>query len=129
MKRATLVIILLATMTAVFSQETGSRKTTLTKQEYLQKSKAQKTGAWILLGTGVTCLLVAAPGKVDLDLAGILIAGGGLSIVGSIPLFIASAKNKKRAMAATAFLDLQKLQPIAGRKQVYIPGITVRVGF
>src|SRR4249920_474227 len=86
------------------------------KTDYLQKSKNQKTAAWLLLSGGIA---MTVTGMViyqnaynsavednpwyfgtDANPAGAVIATVGLlSCAGSIPLFIASGKNKKRARA------------------------------
>ena len=100
MKNSIVIILLLILSAASFGQQTNSSPS-LTKQDYLQKSKNQKTAAWILLGAGATCLAIAAPGNVSLDIVPVLVIGGGGMVVGSIPLFIASGKNKKKAMSVS----------------------------
>jgi hypothetical protein len=91
----------------VFSQETSPAQS-LTKQDYLKKSKNQKTIAWVLLGGGVLAggigvaagarsVCVGCPEKPK-DQSGWVITGGAL-MVSSIPFFIASSKNKKKAAA------------------------------
>ncbi len=88
-----------------------------TKDDYLLKSKHQKTAAWILLGGGTTLLAVGGiigirgfsnllSGEVDkagnnIGLAGLLDITGAAAMLGSIPLFIASSKNKRKAMSIT----------------------------
>ena len=72
-----------------------------------QKSKKQKTAAWILLGGGagiaatVIIIIVFDPLSVfDLKKSnnrGLLLATGGAAMVASIPFFIASGKNKRKA--------------------------------
>ena len=55
-------------------------------------------------------LLIADSKNADFDQAGtgaVMIAVGFLADLGSIPLFIASSKNKKRAMKATVSLKIQ----------------------
>lgn len=47
------LVIMLAISAASFSQQTTNPSPVLTKQDYLQKSKTQKTVGWILLGGGV----------------------------------------------------------------------------
>src|SRR5690348_16776213 len=78
----------------------------------LKKSARQKTAAWILLGTGAG--LTIAGGIVGTNAVksqdnpfdifprgslagGAMIAGGLAAIVTSVPLFLASARNKKKA--------------------------------
>lgn len=52
-----------------------------------------------MLGTGGALLAIAAPGKVSFDILPVLVIGGGGLVIGSIPLFLASGKNKRRAMS------------------------------
>jgi len=98
MKKMISLAVLLAVAVTSFSQQTEPSPV-LTKQDYLQKSKSQRTSAFILLGTGAALLAVAAPGNVSFDILPILVIGGGAAIVGSIPLFIAAGKNKRKAMS------------------------------
>jgi hypothetical protein len=83
---------------------------------YLKKSKSQKTGAWILLGLGVTSTVIGLiglhqsnnydpnsyfagmSGNTGSSTSGTILTVVGLSMTGgSIPLFIASNKNKRKA--------------------------------
>jgi len=77
------------------------------KTNYLAKSKSQKTAAFILLGIGATTLTIAAIGDLDLDAVGAVVVVGGVATIASIPLFIASGKNKRRAMKASAFIKME----------------------
>ena len=119
---------MLVITTATFSQQ-NIPSPTLTKQDYLTKSKSQKKAAWVLLGGGFALssigAITAAP-KAGEDIgyailllpnaiAGnvqpepennytaqtILLIGGLASMFSSIPLFIASGKNKTKAMSLT----------------------------
>ncbi len=91
---------------------------THTGEYYLQKSKNQKTAAWVMLGGGVALTIVGTVGfTANSDLifidnstadayAFVALVGAGLSL-GSIPLFIASGRNHRKA-ATFSF----KSQPI-----------------
>jgi len=96
------------------------------KNLYLKKSKSQKTTAWVLLGTGAaaitTGLIVSGTASNNDDInSGYdqLATGGVVAIIGtaaclsSIPFFIASAKNKRRAMAVTSGIQ-QIMMPVKG---------------
>jgi hypothetical protein len=98
MKKAILLAILLVISAATFSQQIKSSPT-LTKQDYLQKSKNQKTAAWVLLGGGIAMFAIAAPGNVSFDALGVLVVVGTVATLSSIPLFIASHRNKKKSMS------------------------------
>ena len=81
-------------------------------QQFLQKSKNQKTTAWVLLGGGTLLNLIAtavfpkdyrilgnsSSANSKASTAFILSIAGTGSMLASIPFFIASKKNKKRAM-------------------------------
>ena len=100
------------------------------KTDYLDKSKKQKTAAWILLGSGfalsATSVLLDKP-KAEEDyryyvgifvvepnpqnsysMKSVLLVAGTVSMLGSIPLFIASGKNKKKAMNMTTNIKMEK---------------------
>jgi hypothetical protein len=114
---------------AVFSQEITTPSPPLTKQDYLQKSKRQKTGGFILLGVGATMIAIAAPGTVSFDVVPVLAIGGSAAVLGSIPLFIAAGKNKRRAKAMTAYFDMQQIPttlPATVLKHSY-PAVTLRL--
>ena len=95
-----------------------SKNKALTKDYYLQKSKNQKTVAWVLLGGG---LGIAAAGGIvqlihenqrnggfNLDFTGAFIAiGGGVIALSSIPFFISSSKNKN--IAASIVISNQNI--------------------
>jgi hypothetical protein len=103
MKKIIMGTLLLLIATATFSQQTNPTPT-LTKQDWLQKSKHQKTAAWIMLGSGI-CMV---GGGLAINLSGGLLNGngskglwlsylGGATTIASIPLFIAASKNKNKA--------------------------------
>jgi hypothetical protein len=87
-----------------------------TQEYYLRKSKRQKTTAWILLGSGVTLItsgiIIAANQEeagIEAAIPLVFISGPGIvtSLV-SIPFFISSSHNKKRAGALSPAVGLQQ---------------------
>ena len=106
-----------------FSQQTTPTKPT-PQQHYLQKSKKQKKVAWILLGGGTALMvtgLVIPRGAMIKDgfcvswicdeeyqnddlKAGIFLTGL-VSSLGSIPFFIMSGKNRKKAGALSLKME------------------------
>jgi hypothetical protein len=124
MKKITIYFLLLALPVTSFCQKINDSVPVI-KTDYLAKSKNQKTAAWILLGGGValigTGFIVGDSKNSSFDDAafGALLAGiGTLSAIGSIPLFIASGKNKRRAMKASALIKMETVPLI--QKQSYI---------
>ncbi len=113
MKTIILSLTLLFFMTKSFSQSPA-----FFKNYYLQKSRNQKTVAWVLLGSGLG--IEAAGGLVqliydkqhndflDFDFTGAYIAmAGGVVGLSSIHFFISSAKNTRKARSLT--LSNQKI--------------------
>lgn len=124
-KTASLILILTVVKTSFSQQVTVSP--TLAKQDYLLKSKHQKTTAWLLLGGGIALssigTVIATPkaaediGYValflpnalagnpqqepqnDYSIETLLIVCGATAMLSSIPLFIASGKNKRKAIS------------------------------
>jgi len=122
MKKVIILPLLLALAITSFSQQVVQKKS-LTQTNYLQKSKKQKKIAWILLGSGAALAITAAviPSKLtDEGVPGViwddqysndwslLILPGTVGMLSSIPFFIASSKNKKRARAASVFVNMEK---------------------
>lgn len=119
MKKYSFFILLAIYGTYTFSQ-TYNDTTVTAKTNYLAKSKNQKTAALIMLIGGTvattTGVVVALSGSVDhafgspdadknQTLASILAISGSAAILGSIPLFIAANKNKKKAMSAALIIE------------------------
>ena len=105
------------------------------KQDYLKKSKKQKTAAWILLGAGTAMIITGvalqaneikndpynpvAP-LTDQSESGAAFFGVGLlAAAGSIPLFIASSRNKRKA-ASISFKN-ERFQYLKNSSVVYLP--------
>ena len=103
--------MLLLMTASSFCQQTDHSQS-LTRQDYLKKSKNQKTTAWILLGGGIA-LGVAGPilwSSTGISDSGVdvLMVSGAASIVGSIPLFIAAGRNKRKGMNASAYFQIRQ---------------------
>lgn len=113
MRKFFICIMLVLTTTSSFCQQTDP-KHSLTQQDYLQKSKKQKTAAWILLGGGVVLAVGAPILAISSDWSkqgtgyDVAFYAGCASILGSIPLFIAAGRNKRKAMNASAYLEIRR---------------------
>jgi len=114
MKKFFICTMFLLMTTSSFSQQTDLSQS-LTRQDYLKKSKNQKTAAWILLGGGVA-LAVGAPiltissatwfqSDASWEIAFVT---GCASVLGSIPLFIAAKRNKRKAMKVSTYFEIQR---------------------
>ncbi len=131
MKKIIICTVLFAFATTSFCQQTV-QKQTLTKTDYLKKSKKQKKIGWILIGSGAAIFVVSAiipegelTGELSYpclcydvhendDIKGVFILAGAVSMFGSIPFFIASGKNKKRASQASVFINMKKIPVLKG---------------
>ena len=134
--------MLISTAFITFSQPLSKYQPDIKeKDQYLQKSKKQKTAAWLLLSGGT---VMCASGYYFFIYEGMLGDGvyatkaklalamfytGGAAIVGSIPLFIASARNKGISMSATAGLKIEnnisQLQPSFVKKSY--PALSLKI--
>jgi len=125
-----------------FAQEMG-------RQDFLQKSKNQKTAAWILLGGGVILETVGIL-QAGMDDMGTLVNGfsnalggqnviedssdgtalmivGGAAMLGSIPLFVSASKNRQKGYSVSFKsqpLDMPRLSSKAGKN---IPALTISI--
>lgn len=99
-------------LTKGFNQQIEAPKKELTKQEYLKKSKSQRTAGGIILGGGAILIGAGLATSLGNGLANafrlespknnsgdVLTVLGVISIAGSIPLLISSGKNKRRAFS------------------------------
>jgi len=151
MKKIILYTLLLAFPVAVFCQSIPNDMPAI-KTDYLKKSNNQKTAAWLLLSGGfaltVTSALIAAP-KVTEDygnaLVGIfsaepvpqnnytaeniLLATGTASMLASIPFFIASKKNKRKAMDISANIKMENSRMLQYRSfvETSYPAIALKI--
>ena len=135
MKKSMIYFLLLALPVTSFCQKTNDTVPDI-KTHYLVKSKNQKTAAWVLLGGGAalvgTGLLIGDSKNSTFDdaLTGAGLAGIGiLSTIGSIPLFFASGKNKRKAMQATTFIKMEDARMIHNQSfvQTSYPVIALKI--
>ncbi len=106
MRKIIVFVMLLIISATSFSQPTTTPVPPF-KTDYLKKSNNQKFLAWVLMGGGIAVVSITALSNVGLDfgsteksaspVAPLTIAG--VLMVSSIPVFIASHKNKKKAMS------------------------------
>ncbi len=130
--------------TASFSQQITPAQP-LTADDYLEKSKKQKSTGWVLLGGGTALSVIAiigmkassnASSDASLntlgDISAWAIAGfvGSLAMMGSIPLFIASGRNLSIsiAMHTTAYLKMESIPVIQQNSFVHnsYPALSIK---
>ena len=118
-------LLFISVICLVFSAATKAQMDTMKKvplisaEQYLQKSKRQKTIASVMAISGTVIVITAVFGiSQEENYSGYSISTEGLktaltvtgivSLGGSIPLFIAASKNKGKALSASIGLKLEK---------------------
>ena len=134
MKNVTIILLLLIIATSTFSQQTNPAPA-LTKEAYLKKSKTQKTVAWVLVSTGFLSTMLSAVRTPSIDGGSdqmssaqtVLLITGLAEIGASIPLFIAGARNKKKAMSMS--FRNEKIPQLQKNNFVYkpIPSLSLKI--
>jgi hypothetical protein len=129
-------------MIALFSVLTVSAQgTTESKEFYLNKSKNQKTAGYILAGGGAALIISGIivgngdnnndPNELDFgpnfDVGLWLLGGGLVSALASIPFFISSGNNARKA--ATIVIGHQKIMIPKYNSQVSVlqPAISLKI--
>jgi hypothetical protein len=122
MIKITIFAILFVVSATSFCQQIDPNGLSM-RDHYQKKSKNQKTAAWFLLGGGTAMVVAArivAQNQIENDPFGTvlfaknlggsaaLFAGGICAALGSIPLFVASARNKKKAAEVSLNLKIEK---------------------
>jgi hypothetical protein len=128
MRKLSLCMLFLVVTLPLFSQQTTSPDS-LTKQDYLQRSKSQKTTAFIFLGLGTTLIAIAAPGTIPFDTLPVLAGGVAISIISSTTLFLAAGRNKRKARQLAALLELKQnsLKTYLGTTARSYPALSITV--
>lgn len=147
MKKIIISSLLLIMSSPLFSQQIDP-SLSMTKQDYVKKSKHQKVAAWSLLGGGlvigsigtiialkeaVKVTVIPFPGVLPppdqnkLNFGAALMLVSSIAVIGSIPFFIISSKNKRRA--ASLSLKNGPIPQIYQSSLVYrnIPSLTLKL--
>ena len=135
MKKIIVLTILLIVSVALFSQQIKPAPA-LTKQDYQDKSNNQKSAAWLLLGGGTAVLTITAlsnlgvcigPGCTKKTFPVVGVGLGGAAIVSSIPFFIASSQNKKKAMSLSFKNETAPQLQKDGFANRAVPSLTLKI--
>jgi len=140
MKKFLIVILLLSFQARSVAQQTtpGTNKT---REELLKKSNNQKTAGYLMLIGGAVAIAGGTAlfaenfdlfsGGSNAGEAGgaILVAAGGASMIGSIFVFSASARNKREANSMAVGFKIEKGMPFAfkDKKPAYFPALSFRL--
>ena len=123
MKKIIFLVFAFCLSASSFSQQT-TRPQPQTKEYYFKRCDNQKTAAWVLLGGGATLstvgLLIGVDRMIDeiganfngshdggFTTGAVLFYTGIASMLGSVPLFIASSRNRRNALAVTAVIKME----------------------
>ncbi|NVJ84873.1 MAG: hypothetical protein HWE15_01110 [Algoriphagus sp.] len=138
MKKLFIAIFVVATLIGAaypsFAQQ-------MTKQDYLEKSKKQKTTAWILLGAGAAvtttgaiifsenfCIFGCSKSEVDASNAGgVMVLAGGAAMLASIPVFISSGNNAKKAAELSFRYQPMNIPEYVGTIPKAYPSLTLTI--
>jgi hypothetical protein len=137
MKKGIFLLLLLQISLSAFSQETHN--SLLTKEDYLKKSNSQNKAGWVLLGTGIGCIvgfantfelnlnLGESASQNDNTLSTLFGVGGLASITGSIISFVSAGKNKRKAVSITLINEKLLLPMQEASTMKTQPAINVRL--
>lgn len=128
MKKIIICAMLLIFSVTTFCQQTQP-STSFTREEYLKKSKTQKILGFVFLGAGAITIISVCGGNTDFNTLGTVVVLGGLLTVASIPLFIASGRNKRKAKNASISFNIEKFQFIHQSQLSFhsIPAISIKL--
>lgn len=144
MKKIIAFILFLVFNVASFAQLNDSTYRQTVKNEFLKKSRNQRTTGFILLGSGAALIMTGVlmvnnsnddilnPGNwVDAGAGVGITTIGGLSAIASVPFFIMSANNSKKARQMSAGVKMEKLyrDKIKPSDPQFFPAITARLHF
>jgi len=129
MKRLIICAVMLSITTSIYCQ-----KTSLTRDDYLRKSKHEKMAAWTLLGAGITTItfgIIAGLSNSD-DQAfyyGVII--GVPLMIASVPFFNAAVRHRQKANSLSAGIRLDRYNNLVVTKNRngFVPALGMRFIF
>jgi O-antigen/teichoic acid export membrane protein len=136
MKKIFSFLMLLLFTVSTFGQQIPNAE--FSKEYYLEKSKKQKTTGWVMLASGAVVTIVGVIGFSSsyddasystTDAYGIMTVAGPLICLGSIPFFVSSGNNAKKA-ATLSFKNQPILMPQQGSLvQNSQPSLSLKIDF
>lgn len=137
MKKTLLVILLYSFVHAGVAQ-VNMRDSTRVSDYYFQKSIVQKRTGFNLLGFGAGFLIIGGvlslttndPLEESSIVGAIMIVGGGLTALASIPFFISSRNNLKKANSMSLGIKLITTDPLGmyNSHLSYVPAVSIKIG-
>lgn len=116
-----LTFLLLALLSNFVMAQQDPSKKPVADEDLILKSRSQKSTAFIMLGLGAaTTALGAIVFEENFTVLGesnnnavtgsvVMAIAGGLSMLGSIPFFVASANNKQKAIAVGGIIKIERI--------------------
>ncbi len=145
MKKIILSILVLTITFQSFGQP-GTPTDQYSSDYFKMKSKKQRTAAWlmagggaVLCGTGLAIMSASALDEVaawfedshdsNYGTGSALLVTGTLCMLGSVPLFIAAGKNRKKALAVSSFIKPEERPYVYQRsiKRTQFPAIGIKI--
>lgn len=134
MKKIFSFLMLLLFTVSTYGQQIPNAE--FSKEYYLEKSKKQKTTGWVMLASGAAVTIVGVIGfsstdwdESSSDAYAFMTLGGPLISLGSIPFFISSGSNAKKA-ATLSFKNQPILMPQQGSLvQNSQPSLSLKIDF
>lgn len=141
MKKAFFFLLLMAATTLCFAQQ-ESTVVPPTQTDFLRKSKNQKTAACVLLGIG-TVVSMTGIAKVASNTnlnpfngepiykensGDILLLIGTCAMLGSIPLFIAASKTKRKAISLAFKNEYSEQIRQGSAVHKVVPSLSLKIG-
>lgn len=134
MKKIVAFALLLMISVTSFSQQVTNPAPAV-KADYLKKSSSQKFTAWVLFGGGAAVLVITALSNLGIDFTGpkkkfpvVPVGIGAVCMVGSIPFFIASAKNKRKALSMSFKNEMIPQRQNDGLVNRLVPSLSLKIG-
>ena len=144
MKKLLTLTVLLSITTITFCQDANNETKTISKADYMKKSKTQKIAGWCLAGTGTAILAITLITQAydefyiawdspyttysSTNYTGYYVAGG-LVLATGIAFLAASKVNSNKAHALTANLKMENSKQIKNATGFVVnyPAIALRI--
>ena len=134
MKKIIVCIALLILANSIYSQQ-NNPPATLTKKDYLQKSKNQKTAAWLFMGSGIGLTILGITsdntngGNSGNDGKIVAVVTGLAAISVGTTFFILSSNNKKKAESIAFRMEQAPVIQQGGFVYHSYPALSFRLNF
>jgi hypothetical protein len=136
--KKTFLFILVYSFAHAGMAQVNVRDSTRVSDYYFQKSVVQKRTGFNLLGFGAGFMVIGGilslttndPLEESSTVGAIMVVGGGLTALASIPFFISSGNNLKKANSMSLGLKMIRTDPggIYNSHLSYVPSVSIKIG-